>query len=56
MFTAHGKIKFSDITGIDRQDITVARNNKRTKPMLSLKTENTLSVLKTALSAMANTY
>jgi hypothetical protein len=56
MFTAHGKIEFSTLSEIDRTDITVARNIKRTKSVLSLKTENTLSVLKTALSAMANTY
>jgi energy-coupling factor transporter ATP-binding protein EcfA2 len=54
-FSAHGKIEFSDVLEKDRGKISSAKNIKRTKSVLSLKTDNTLLVLKTALSALADT-
>jgi len=55
MFAAHGKIEFSDVPKTERTEVTAVKNIKRTKSMLSLKTDNTLAVLKTALAALADT-
>jgi len=52
---AHGDITFADAPLAERKAVTVAKQVKRTKSVLSLKTENTLLVLKTALAALANT-
>ena len=55
MFTAHGKIVFSDVTKTERTEVTLTKQIKRTKSALSLKTNNILSVLKTALASLADT-
>ena len=51
--TAHGQITFSDVADNTRKDVDFARLIKRSKPALSLATAKSLSVLKTALSALA---
>jgi len=52
-FTAHGNIEFTSIFEDERTEISLCKQVKVSKPMLSLRTENTFSVLKTALSALA---
>ena len=54
-FTSHGDIVFMDIKDREREKVIIAKQPKVTEPMLSLQTENTFPVLKTALSAMATT-
>ncbi|MCL1831958.1 MAG: type IV secretory system conjugative DNA transfer family protein, partial [Oscillospiraceae bacterium] len=51
-FTAHGQIEFAEVS--ERPKVNVAKQLKISKPVLSLKTENTLAVLKTALAGLAN--
>lgn len=53
-FTAHGNIEFASISEPERTEITICKQLKIAKPMLSLRTDNTLAVLKTALSALAS--
>ncbi|GHU53582.1 conjugal transfer protein TraG [Clostridia bacterium] len=55
MFLAHGQIEFSEAAESDRPEVNFAKQLKITKSILSLKTDNTLSVLKTALAALADT-
>jgi len=52
-FMAHGEIEFTNTE--EREDVTAVKQLRISKPMLSLKTENTVAVLKTALSALSNT-
>jgi hypothetical protein len=54
-FMAHGDIAFSDVLYSDRIYVDSVRSIKRTKPMLSLGTDRMVPVLKTALSALADT-
>lgn len=52
-FSAHGDIEFSEMK--ERTAVTSAKQLKISNHILPLETKNTLSVLKTALSALANT-
>jgi len=53
--SAHGMMELADVPEKERKNVTIAKQIKRTKSTLSLKTDNTLMVLKTAISALANT-
>jgi hypothetical protein len=52
-FSAHGDIEFAHVQ--ERDEVTFAKQLKIPATELSLKTQNTLNVLKTALSALSKT-
>jgi hypothetical protein len=52
VFTAHGNIRFSGVAESDRPAVTVARQLKITKPVLSLKTDLAEAIARAGLSAL----
>ena len=53
IFRANGKVRFTQISEKDRTPVTTARKLKITHPSLSLKTDTTLAVIRSALAVMA---
>lgn len=49
---AHGKIDFYDVPEHTRKPVAMARNLRITRPMLSLKTDMSMSVIRAGLAAM----
>jgi len=53
IFLAHGCIQFSDSSSAKREDVVSAKQLRVSRPLLSLKTDNVLSVARAALAAMS---
>lgn len=53
VFRAHGNIQFTDVATDGRKDVAVAKRVKISRPQLSLKTDTTLSVIRSGLYAMS---
>jgi hypothetical protein len=54
LFAVHGDIRFGDIEEGDRQKVVAAKQLKITRPLLSLKTDCTISAIRAGLAAMSN--
>jgi len=52
-FKAHGNIQFYDVSGNDRKPVSTARQLRITRPVLSLNTNISMSVIRAGLAAMA---
>lgn len=55
VFQAHGDIQFREVSGESRKPVRLARQLKITKPVLSLNTDLTQSVIRAGLAAMTET-
>ncbi len=53
LFRSHGNIQFTDASAEDRATVTTAKQLKATRPILSLKTDTALSVIRSALFAIS---
>jgi len=53
LFRVNGKIRFSSLKETDRVPMETAKRLKISKPVLSLKTDTTLSVIRSGLAAMS---
>ncbi|MDR1000267.1 MAG: hypothetical protein LBL96_05640 [Clostridiales bacterium] len=54
-FKSHGNMKFVPVKTGERENVTICKQLRISKPLLSLNTDNVRSVLKIAFAALANT-